>query len=262
MKRSTLENSVEKTKSDFAELESKLNRHKLKTEESIDAACQSILTKRKTSDFFEFHISNDPVITYKNTKRGRPSQNQKNEQVAVVTDHFKVELQFKQYPFDKALDRCGYYPLITNKPKEEFSIHDAMMAHKNQYKIEHTNRRAKSGFSLEPIYLQTPERIEAFLMLFKTALQIIVLIERTARKNIEKRNRGLDNFMPNRKDVRNPRTEYLLSEFQYVVKGNLPLPDGNTYGFVSRLNQLQEDILNLLEVPTHCYSYSYVVNTS
>ena len=41
-KRSTLENRVEKTKSDFAELESKLNRHKLKTEESIDAACQSI----------------------------------------------------------------------------------------------------------------------------------------------------------------------------------------------------------------------------
>ena len=111
--------------------------------------------------------------------------------------------------------------MITNKPKEDFSIHDAMMAHKNQYKIEHINRRAKSGFSLEPIYLQTPERIEAFLMLFKTALQIIVLIERTARKNIEERNRGLDNFMPNRKDVRNPRTEYLLSEFQYVVKGNL-----------------------------------------
>jgi len=46
------------------------------------------------------------------------------------------------------------------------------------------------------------------------------------------------------------------------VKGNLPLPDGNTCGFVSKLNQLQEDILNLLEVPTHCYSYNYVVNTS
>jgi len=261
-KRSTLENRVEKTKADFAELESKLNKRKLKTEESIDTACQSILTKRKTSDFFEFHISNDPIITYKNTKRGRPSQNQKSEQVAVVTDHFKVKLQFNQNPFDKALDRCGYYPLITNKPKEEFSIYDAMMAHKNQYKVEHTNRRAKSGFSLEPIYLQTPERIEAFLMLFKTALQVIVLIERTARRNIEERNKGLDNFMPNRKDVHNPRTEYLLREFQYIVKGDLPLPDEKTYGFVSTLNPLQEDILNLLEVPTHCYSYNYVTNTN
>jgi len=68
--------------------------------------------------------------------------------------------------------------------------------------------------------------------------------------------------MPNRKDVSNPRTEYLLREFQYVVKGNLPLTDGKTYGFVSTLNQLQEDILNLLEVPTRCYSYNYVTNTS
>jgi len=69
MKRSTLENHVEKTKSDFAELQSKLNRHKLKTEESIDASCQSILTKRKTSDFFEFHISNDSGRTKKENNR-------------------------------------------------------------------------------------------------------------------------------------------------------------------------------------------------
>ena len=262
MKRSTLQNRVEKTKSDFAELQSKLNKYNLKTEESIRAACESILKKRKSADFFEFRISNQPVISYKNAKRGKPSKNKENEQVAVVADHFSVELIFSQNQLDTALDKCGYYPLITNKPKEELSIHDAMMAHKNQYKIEHTNRRAKSGFSLEPIYLQTPERIEAFLLLFKTALQVIVLIERTARKNIEERNKGLDNFMPNKKDVRNPRTEYLLSEFQYLVKGHLPLPDGKTYGFVSTLNQLQQDILNLLEVPTHCYSYSYVTNTS
>ena len=94
------------------------------------------------------------------------------------------------------------------------------MAHKNQYKSEHTNRRAKSAYNLEPIYLQTPERIQAMLFLFKTALQVIVLIERAARKNIDNRDKGLDNFMPNRKDV-----------------------------------------LSLLEVPSHVYSYEYLFDT-
>jgi transposase len=76
-----------------------------------------------------------------------------------------------------------------------------MLAHKNQYKCEHINRRAKSSLNIEPIYLQTPERIESMLFLFKTALQMVVLIERTARSNIEHRDKGLDNFMPNKKDV-------------------------------------------------------------
>jgi hypothetical protein len=41
----------------------------------------------------------------------------------------------------------------------------------------------------------------------------------------------------------------MLKEFEDIVKGELPLPDGNTYGFVSELNTLQRDILSVLEVP-------------
>jgi hypothetical protein len=153
-------------------------------------------------------------------------------------------------------------PFLTNKSREDLTIEAAMMAHKNQYKSEHTNRRAKSGYNLEPIYLQTPERIEAFLFLFKIALQVIVLIERAARTNIRERDMGLDNFMPNRKDVRNPKTEYLLAEFQDIVTGEMVLPDGNTYGFVSELNELQKDILSILQVPNEVFTYKFLFDTS
>jgi hypothetical protein len=43
----------------------------------------------------------------------------------------------------------------------------------------------------------------------------------------------LDNFMPKRKDVRNPRAEYILSIFEYVACGLMTLPDGKSCGFVS-----------------------------
>jgi len=91
---------------------------------------------------------------------------------------------------------------------------------------------------------------------------MVVLIERTARSNIEHRDKGLDNFIPNKKDVRNPRTEYMLSEFQYLVHGTIPMPGGCVSGFVSELNQLQKDILCILDVPDKCYSYDYLFNTS
>jgi transposase len=261
-KRRTLQSRVDKTKAAFDELNKRLNTYQLKTQESIDNQAAAILKKHQTLDFFKYTITNDPVITLKNKKRGRPARNKAPEKVAVKTDHYRLKLLFDQAAFDDALNHCGYYPLITNKPNDQLSIQEAMMAHKNQYKSEHTNRRAKSGYHLEPIYLHTPERIEALLFLFKIALQVIVLIERTARKEIDQRDKGLDGFMPNRKDYRTPRTEYLLKEFEYIVKGEMVLPDGQAYGFVSELTELQKDILSILEVPLECYTYEYLFDTS
>lgn len=255
-KRRTLENRIKKTEKAFSGLGTKLNRYKLKTHESIDRACSSILKKYHTGDFFKYEIKNDPITIYKNKKRGRPGKNPKK--AAVVTDNFSISYTFVKSSFDNALSRCGYFPLMTNMPAEELSIEDAMMAHKNQYKAEHINRRAESGYNIEPIYIHTPERIEAFLFLFKIALQVIVLIERTARKNINARQKGPDNFLPNRNDVRNPRTENLLIEFQYVVRGETILDDGNVYGFISELTDIQKDILEVPEVPVACFTYGYL----
>ena len=259
-KRHTQENHVEKTYAAFDKLSGKLNKRKLKTEEAIDKACLAILKRYQTADFFQYRIRNDPITSYKNEKPGRPGKNAKK--VAVTTDCFSVSVDFNEQAFDEALYHCGYYPLITNKPENELSIESAMLAHKNQYKCEHLNRRAKSGFNIEPIYLHTPDRIEAFLFLFKIALQLLVLIERACRKGIEERDKGLDNFMSNRKDVRNPRAENLLAAFEYVVSGEAVLPNGESYGFVSELTELQKDILSLLGVPHKYFTYGYLIDTS
>jgi transposase len=261
-KQKTLQNRINKTQRAFEQISAKLNRYKLKSYDAIDKACSAILKKNHTDSFFNYRIINEPITTYKNKHRGRPSKKAKSEQVAVVQDHFKVELILDQNALEHALSRCGYYPLVTNQSPDQLSIEDAMLAHKKQYKSEHTFRRAKGPYSIEPVYLHTPERIEAFLLLFKIALQMVVLIERTARKNIRERDYGLDNFMPNRVDVRNPRSEYMLKEFEDIVKGELPLPDGNTYGFVSELNTLQRDILSVLEVPLNYYGYQYLFDSS
>ena len=260
LKQKALQNRVQKTRDDFKELSGKLNRYKLKSREQIDAACAAILKKNKTESFFTYTVINNPVTTYKNSQRGRPSV--ASEKIAKVNDVFSVHQEFDENTFEKALSQCGYYPLLKNKPSDMLSIKEAMLAHKNQYKSEHTFRRAKGPYSIEPIYLHTPERIESFLFLFKIALQMLVLFERTARTNIDDRNKGLDGFMPNKKDVRNPRSEFMLKEFEDIVQGKMQLPDGNSYGFVSELNNLQKDILSILDVPLHYYDYQHLIDSS
>lgn len=143
-----------------------------------------------------------------------------------------LELNYDDSVYTKALYRIGYYRLVINKTPYDFSIKNAMLAHKNQYKVEHLYKRSKSGYKLEPIYLQTPDRIEAYLFLFKIALQILVLMERTARTNIAERDRGLDNLMPNKRtyaiSAQNTCWQYLnwslisqYSEPQKITKGGM-----------------------------------------
>jgi transposase len=258
----TLRQRVENTKAAFEQLNQKLNKYSLKTEPNIAKACDAILKKHQTGDFFQYSIQNYPRVSEKNKKRGRTKKGKQSEKVTITEDRFAVKLSLDELAFEQAIYRAGYYPLVTNQPAEQLSLEQAMMAHKNQYKCEHLNRRAKSGYRLEPIYLHTPERIEAFLFLFKIALQMVVIIERTARNNIAKRDRGLENFMPNRHDVRNPRAEYLLTAFQYVVRGQIILDDGRVHGFVSELTPTQKDIIDVLDVSPHYFTYRYLFDTS
>jgi len=137
----------------FEEFQGKLNKYKLKTESAIQKRCDAIQKKYRTTDFFQYTITNNPITVYKNKKKGRPAKNETPEKIAIVTNDFSVQLRFDQSAFKKELNRCGYYPLITNKPEKNLSIEDAMLAHKNQYKCEHINRRAKSSLNIEPIYL-------------------------------------------------------------------------------------------------------------
>jgi hypothetical protein len=62
--------------------------------------------------------------------------------------------------------------------------------------------------------------------------------------------------------VRNPRSEFMLKEFEDIVQGQMQLPDGNSYGFVSELNDLQKDILSILNVPLHYYDYQHLIDSS
>ena len=259
-RKKSLLDRIAKTQAAFDQLASKINAYKLKTKDSIEQACQAILKKHKTQAFFDFVVHNDPVVTYKNARPGRPAQNA--EKIALYQDHFSIELNYNEAACTKAQYQVGYYPLVTNKSAADFSIEDAMLAHKNQYKVEHLYKRSKSGYNLEPIYLQTPDRIEAYLFLFKIALQILVLMERTARIKIAERDKGLDNFMPNKKDVRNPKTENMLAMFEFIVCGVILFHDGSRQYFVSKLTETQKDILSILDVPEECYTHQYLFDTS
>ncbi|RPI66454.1 MAG: hypothetical protein EHM38_10110 [Geobacteraceae bacterium] len=74
--------------------------------------------------------------------------------------------------------------------------------------------------------------------------------------------KGLDNFLLSRKNVKNPTTETLLAEFRDIVKGIIALPSGETFGFVSELTDIPKDILAVLGIPQHYFNDAYLFNSN
>ncbi len=103
IRQKALQNRIQKTRDAFEELTGKLNRYKLKSREQIDAACAAILKKKSTESFFTYTVINNPVATYKNSKRGRPSAN--TEKIAEFNDHFSIQYEFDNDAFEKVLSR-------------------------------------------------------------------------------------------------------------------------------------------------------------
>jgi hypothetical protein len=68
--------------------------------------------------------------------------------------------------------------------------------------------------------------------------------------------------MPNKRDVRNPKTENMLTIFELIVCAIMMLPDGSQQYFVSKLTETQKDIVSNLDVPEKCYTYHYFFDTS
>jgi transposase len=58
-KKKSLDQRIEKTRKAFDELSSKLNRYRLKEEGAIGKACQAILNKYKTDDYFAYTLHNN-----------------------------------------------------------------------------------------------------------------------------------------------------------------------------------------------------------
>lgn len=88
-KNRSLTQRIDKAREAFNALDSKLNKYRLKKQPAIESACKDILKKHQVEDFFQYAIYNDPQVTCKNIKRGRPAAAEPVKKIEIVKDHFR-----------------------------------------------------------------------------------------------------------------------------------------------------------------------------
>ncbi len=145
---------------------------------------------------------------------------------------------------DEAND--GYSAIVTTVPLTTHNADTVFTMFREQNLVEHANRQFKGPLAVRPVFLHSPERVEALVFLLMISLMVYFLVQRTYRENTPP-------DAPEKE--RRTTTATILTAFRsYAI-----LIDHNPLGRVvnaTRLTTRQREILRRLNFPSPAQTLS------
>ena len=231
------------------ELNGKLNKYSLKKRKAMAARVEEILTQSKVGDCLRCQIKSLRKRFKKKTTRGRPGP--KSVYRYVSKTYYELRWSVNEEVVKRKANADGFFPLITNI--KDFSMRRILQHYKYQPRLEKRHSYLKSVLQVAPMYLKTPERIEALLFLYYLALLVYALLERDLRQAMKGAGIGSLPIYPEERECRRPSAERILEAFQNFSKHHLWEGDQLEGTFFETLTELQVEVLNLLGIPLRYY---------
>ena len=241
---------IQKVQQCLREVSPKLNKRSLKNKKDIRVKIEKILNEHNMQDCFIYEIKTFRKRFKKRLARGRPCLNTTYKYITKT--YYELQWSVNQKVVKKKANADGFFPLITNIT--EASMKTILKYYKYQPYLEKRHTYLKSVLEVAPIYLKTPERIEALLFLYYLALIIYALIERDMQKAMK--NAGIKSIpiYPEQRECHRPSAERILETFQNISKHELWENGKLEENFFDPINDLQMTILELLKIPAKCYN--------
>lgn len=175
-------------------------------------------------------------------KYPKPAKIEITWQILATIDGEDVDAALKA----KHQEEC--FVLITNIERAEADGIEILREYKEQSIVEIQFRLMKEPAIASTIFIKTPERINALVMLLNISLLVRALIQYKIRKSVNEASEELPHIGWDNRKLKNPTTKYVLESLQsiYLTK------TGETaykYGFHSQLQEIRtRTILKLLEI--------------
>lgn len=241
--RESREKKLSKTELLFAKFLPKINRNKLKNEETIQCEIDKIIKGTKCMDFFRVKIDKIKEVETKQIGKGRPGENTKyKDEVGYV---YSVSLTRNNGEIKKAAKADGVFPLLA--AGGGISGKAAILAYKKQPNLEKKFSYLKSVHGIAPIYLNNINRIEALMLLYFLSIFIQSLVERTIRQAMKKKKIEDLPLYPENRDSYAPTTNLIMQNFDKICAYRLVDENENIINtFKDELSDLQIQILELM----------------
>jgi hypothetical protein len=223
--------NIAKIKVGLEQLQAKVLRgHPQCTSTSITNQITELLGKREAASYFSYRLL--PLSAAEQAALPPPGR-------GCCRATQRLEFHFDAAAAEASARYDGLSVLVTTA-RQRHSCDDLFRRYKQQNYVELLHHQWKTPLAVTPLFLKTPERIEALVCLLQLALQAYQVLERRYRQNV-----ALDESEPQQ-----PMTsEQLLRIFQ--VYGLLV--HRSTYGRVvhaTRLSNRQRQVLDRLNFPT------------
>jgi len=211
---------------------------------------QAILHEQQIADFLKVQVEPNEYEEFVQEGRGRPGPNTRYRKIEVPFHHFLLQ---EDVAAIKAAARAdGLFPLVTNS--ETLTPKAALDIYKQQPFLEKRHQQLKSVLEMAPVYLKSPTRVAALLLLDYLALLIYSLIERDVRKRMRKAKIASLPLYPEERKSRAPTTDLIFDAFKGLRQHRLLAEDGTLLRtFYDTPTPVARQVLQLLDVSPREY---------
>jgi transposase len=150
----------------------------------------------------------------------------------------------------------GWRVYATNASWESLSLPEAVLAYRDEYRIEHDFSRLKGHpLSVSPLYVSRQDHAKGLVRLLTLGLRVLCLLEFGVRSQLSQQNArlaGLYAGNPTRTTTM-PTAERLLEAFQNITL-TVIVHNGQHLCHLSSLTPLQRRVLELMDIGPYIYT--------
>ncbi len=223
-----------------------LSKRVFKNKDRIEEVIQKTLKDRGVAGYFQYQIECFFEESYRQDRKGRPGPETKYTRRECKRYRFTWSHNISAIRYAARCD--GIFPLATNRLKD--TAKEILQIYKFQPRLERRHSQLKSVYSVAPVFLKNPQRIEALLFLYFLALLIDGLVEREVRTEMLKNNLKSISIYPESRACQRPTADKIYDLFRDVRLQQVTNA-GKTQKIPDKLSDIQALVLNLLKIKTH-----------
>jgi transposase len=194
--------------------------------------------------------------------QGRGSANREQRVTEKIRYHI-TRIVRQAGPIADLSQRFGWKAFVTNAPKEQLSLADAVLCYRNEYRVERIFNRLKSRLQIAPLFVKLNDQLEGLTYLLTLGVRVLTVMEFVLRRSLQNDQVQLPGLHPeNKKKMTDkPTAERILKAFADVSLTIIKHATGED--IVRRLTPLsacQEDILQRLGLGTALYGQLEIQN--
>lgn len=227
-------------------------RSRIKDAVRAQEMAQAILARTQTGGLITVAVEVQEEARFKQATPGRPSE--QTVYVRVPREKLLLHWSFQAETLETEQAMDGIFPLVLND--RHLSLKDVLLAYKHQPHLERRFEQLKSVLEVMPVFLKSPSRIEALLLLYFLALLVHALIELQLRREMAAEGLSDLPLYPEERACERPTADRVLRLFGDVRCHRLLSPsDTLCRTFQDQLTQRQTVILRMLGMsPSHYFA--------